>query len=148
MKASDKAFALIRKHEVLKLNAYRCPAGVLTIGYGHTGKDVKPGISITAERAEQLLTADVAFAADSVATLARTADVRLRQNQFDALVCFVYNLGIANLRSSTLWRCIAEKRGDKAVAEQWMRWVYAGGAKLKGLVNRRTDELQLYLDKA
>ena len=94
----EKAKALIREFEGLRLEAYKCPAGVLTIGYGHTS-GVKEGMSITEAEAEQLLDADVESAAAQVKSAVK---VELNANQLDALIDFVFNLGIGNLRSSTL----------------------------------------------
>lgn len=139
MNISDKGLDLIKRFEGLELTAYRCPAGVWTIGYGHTGIDVKKGMTITEEEAEQLLRVDVRRFEDGVRGIA----AKFTQGQFDALVSFAYNLGLGALLSSTLLK--KHKAGDyDAAAEQFGRWVYAGGKRLKGLVRRRAEEAALY----
>lgn len=97
MKASERAYALIRRFEGCRLAAYRCPAGVWTICYGHTS-GIVPGMNITASRAEELLAQDVAIAE----VIVNEEGVGLRQCQFDALVSFVFNVGGANFLKSTL----------------------------------------------
>lgn len=136
----DKGSQLIKMFEGLKLNAYRCPAGVLTIGYGHT-KGVKEGDSISLEEAERLFRKDIEIYEDAVVN---AVIVPLNQNQFDALVSFTYNLGAGNLRSSTLLKKLNE--GDYlAAADQFSRWNRAGGQVLAGLVRRRAAERDLFL---
>lgn len=148
MKASEGALGLIRKYEGLRVNAYRCPSGVWTIGYGHTGKDVRQGQTITAEKAEELLRADVAVFEAELNRMASAAGVALRQNQFDALVSFAFNVGIGNLRSSTLWRKVKADANDTGIALEFSRWIYgtSGGKKvqLPGLVKRRAEEARMY----
>lgn len=136
--------------EGLKLNAYRCPAGVLTIGYGHTGKDVVAGLKITRERAEELFESDIAkfertldkqINADKVQTLT--------QGQYDALLSFAYNVGMANLKSSTLWRKVKANPNDASIGNEFRRWVWAttskGKVQLPGLIKRRAKEAEVYL---
>ena len=96
---SQKGIDLIKEFEGLRLKAYRDPVGVLTIGYGHTGSDVKVGQVISQTRAEQLLKGDTGWAQDAVR---RSVKVPLSQGQFDALTSFTYNLGGGALASSTL----------------------------------------------
>lgn len=123
----------------MKLKAYKCPAGVWTIGYGHTGK-VKEGDLITAETAEKLLLKDVLKFEKGVTKLLK---VEVTDNQFNALVSFAFNLGLNNLKNSTLLRMI--NAGDANIAgPQFLRWVYAGGKKLKGLIRRRKEEKGLF----
>ena len=142
MKASERAYALIRKFEGLRLAAYRCPAGVWTIGYGHTS-GVVPGMSITASRAEVLLAQDVAVA-EGIVNAERLA---LRQCQFDALVSFVFNVGGANFRKSTLLAKVKVNADDNAIMDEFLRWVYGGGVVLPGLQKRRLEEMRLYFSK-
>lgn len=146
MKPSENCLALIRAHEGLRLKAYRCPAGVWTIGFGHTG-DVLPGSSVDPVLAEFLLQLDAAEAAKALERLP------LNQNQFDALVSFVFNLGPGRLPNdprgpagflgSTMRRLIVDGLYAQAAA-QFPRWVYANGRKLPGLVVRREDERALF----
>lgn len=142
MHISETGLALIRQFEGLRLSAYRCPAGIPTIGYGTTA-GVKMGDTITKERAEELLREDVKR---FEAQVLRLVKVPLTQGQFDALVSFVYNLGAGNLSNSTLLRLL--NAGDyKGAAAQFDRWVYASGKKLSGLVKRRAAERALFEGK-
>ena len=137
---SDQGLALTEQFEGLRLTAYQDSVGVWTIGYGHTGPDVKPGLTITQEQASALLLRDVAGAVAAVNIL---VTVRLTQNQFDALVDFTFNEGQGNLASSTLLREL--NAGNTAgAAAQFLVWVYAGGVQLPGLVKRRQAEAALF----
>lgn len=137
------ALDFLKKHEGLRLTAYRCTAGVATIGYGHTGRDVLPGMTITKGQAEELLAQDIDTAAEAVDN---NITVPLTPYQWAALVSFVFNVGAGTFASSTLLRAV--NAGDeKAVSVQWMRWVYAGKRRIQGLENRRKDELELYFTK-
>ena len=140
MRVSQRGIDLIKKFEGLELTSYEDAAGVLTIGYGHTGEDVKPGDVISKEQAEKLLRRDLEEAEQGVN---RNVTVPLTQNQFDALVSFTYNLGTTALANSTLLRELNKGRYESAAA-QFERWVYAGGKKLKGLIRRRIAEKQLF----
>jgi lysozyme len=139
-RVSQRGIDLIQKHEGLRLQSYVCPAGKWTIGYGHT-RTARPGQQITAEQAEELLRQDIAFAELAV----RALGVQLRQGQYDALVSFVYNVGVGAFRNSTLRQMVIDRKPDAEVAAQFGRWVYAGNRRLPGLVNRRNDEAALYL---
>lgn len=142
MTPSQDCIDLVAQFEGCKLTAYLCPAGVLTIGYGHTGPDVKPGQTITKERARQLLAADLAKFAHGVNELCN--GWRITQGMFDALVSFAYNLGLGALAGSTLMRLL--RAGDvKGAADQFSRWNKAAGKVLPGLVKRRAAERDLFL---
>jgi lysozyme len=139
VKTSQAGLDLIKKYEGLRLEAYLCPAGVWTIGYGST-KDVKRGDKITTQQALQCLLDDVQGAESAVHRLVK---VSITQGQFDALVSFVFNLGSANLASSTLLKKL--NAGDySGAAKEFRRWVFAGGKRLAGLVKRRADEEALF----
>lgn len=140
MKPSAACLDLIRQSEGCRLKAYLCPAGVLTIGYGHTGPDVKPGQVITYTQAEALLESDAMVAAEAVERLAP----KCTQGQFDALTDFVFNFGAKKFAGSTLLHM--HKAGNyTGAAAQFARWVNAGGKILPGLVKRRAAEAHLYL---
>lgn len=144
MRISAKGLEFIKRHEGLRLTAYQDSAGVWTIGYGHTGRSapppVFPNFTITEAEAEDYLRRDLAPAERAVNSLVH---VPLTQNQFDALVSWVFNLGEGNLRASTLLRVL--NLGDYVgAAKQFDRWVYAGDVKLKGLINRRAEERGLF----
>jgi lysozyme len=139
MHTSQKGLDLIKSFEGLRLSAYKCPADVWTIGYGTTA-GVKPGQTITKERAEELLREDVER---FEAQVLRLVKVPLTQGQHDALVSFVYNLGAGNLSNSTLLRLL--NSGDyKGASAQFDRWTRAGGKTLAGLVRRRAAERALF----
>lgn len=139
MKTSPKGINLIKQFEGLRLVAYKCPAGVLTIGYGHT-KGVKPGDTTTAEYAEQLLISDLKTAETVVGRECPT----LNQNQFDALVSFVFNCGEGNFRKSTLLKCVKANPDGMNIRTELARWNKADGSVLPGLIRRRKAETELY----
>ena len=145
MKIGSNGLNLIKQFEGCKLKAYRCPAGIWTIGYGHTGREVAPQMVISQEQADELLRADVSKFETQINSLAETDHVRLTQNQFDALVCFAYNVGFGNLKKSTLWAMLREHQNPAVVADQFNRWTKAGGVVLAGLVKRRAAERELFL---
>jgi lysozyme len=132
---------LIKEFEGLRLKAYKDIVGVLTIGYGHTGKDVTEGLEIDLKRANDLLDKDLEKFCKGVEDLVK---VSITDNQFAALVCFAYNIGLNALSGSTLLRKLNE--GDtKAAAEQFLRWNRAGGKEVSGLTRRRQAERKLFL---
>lgn len=142
MKASEKAYSLIRQFEGLRLTAYRCPGGVWTVGYGHTS-GVVPGMVITKELAEKLLRQDIA----TVGNIVNAECPNLRQCQFDALVSFVFNIGGGNFRKSTLLKKIKANPDDNSIMDKFLRWVYAKGVVLPGLQKRRLAEMRLYFSE-
>lgn len=146
MRVSQKGIDLIKKFEGLRLTAYVCPAGVLTIGYGHTGADVKPGMRITEEEAERLLWKDTESAQQTVSSF---VSVKINQNEYDALVSFVFNVGPTAFVNSTLLRLLNHGADRKVVAGEFGRWVKAGSDKpVPGLVRRREEEKKLFLEKS
>lgn len=132
--------ALTEQSEGLSLTAYQDQVGVWTIGYGHTGPDVVPGMTITREQAQELLQKDIASAA---ACVNRCVTVPLNQDQFDALVDFVFNLGPAAFEGSTLLRDL-NAGNFSAAASQFELWDHAGGAVVAGLLRRRQQEAALF----
>ena len=139
MNIGQKGIELIKHFEGCELEAYKCPAGVWTIGYGHI-KGVSEGMSITQAQAEQMLLDELKEYENYINEL---VVVDLSQNQFDALVSWVYNLGPANLKSSTLLKVL--NSGDYAgVPDQIERWNKAGGKVLEGLIRRRQAESSLF----
>lgn len=141
MEISTKGLALIKEYEGYKAVAYKCPAGVWTIGYGTT-KDVKPGMKITKAEGESLLRRDlVRFQA----CVTKSVHVDLTQGQYDALVSLCYNIGEGAFRKSTLLKLLNQKRYD-AACRQFDRWTKGGGKVLPGLVRRRNAEQALFND--
>ena len=139
MQISEKGKALIKKYEGLKLSAYKCPAGVWTIGYGHT-TGVFEGQKITQKKADEFFDNDIKKFEKIVLELCK---VPLTQGQFDALVSLVYNIGKTAFSNSTLLKLLNQKNYS-ATAKQFTRWVFANGEKLQGLVKRREEEKFLF----
>jgi lysozyme len=142
MNLSDDGLALIKRFEGLSLKAYLCPARVWTIGYGTT-RGVRPGQVISEAEAETMLRADVARFAQGVA---ERLQVPVTQGQFDALVSFAYNVGLAAFGKSTLLRLLNDSKYSLA-AEQFPRWNKAGGKVLSGLTKRRAAERAMFEGK-
>lgn len=146
MKISQNGLDLIKRFEGLKLQAYLCPANVWTIGYGSTywpdGRKVNQGDKLANEaEAEQLLRTTVAEYERGVNSAIK---VHVTQNQFDALVSFAFNLGVAALENSTLVKKM-NKIDLIPVANEFLRWTKAGGKELEGLRRRRSSERELFL---
>ena len=144
MKISYIGLDLIKSYETLQLTAYRAlkTEKYLTIGYGHTGVDVKPGDCISKYGAEQLLKNDVSECEAAV----RRLHVARTQGQFDALVSFALNVGIGRLSGSTLLKVIREGGSKSAITREFKRWVYAGGKRLRGLEKRREWEARRFFE--
>jgi lysozyme len=142
MKISLEGLALIKRFEGCRLEAYKCSANVLTIGYGHTG-GVKETDTITQEEADELLEKDVLkfeeYVEDNVI-------VELDQSQFDALVAWTFNLGPGNLRESTMLKKLNDS-DYASVPSEMKRWNKAGGKTLDGLIRRRNAEALLFQSK-
>lgn len=140
MKVSSNGINLIKKYEGCRLNAYKCPAGVWTIGYGHT-KDVKKGMKITQNQANELLEDDLKRIGNTIIQL---VNVSMHQNQFDALVSFTFNCGSSALKRSTLLKKLNNKDYEGA-ANEFIKWNKSNGKVLNGLVKRREEEKALFL---
>ena len=134
--------SLIKKFEGCELEAYLCPAGVWTIGYGHT-KDVKEGDRITKDEANHLLEEEMIEYESYIDDM---VDVELNQSQYDALCAWVYNLGPSNLGSSQLLKVLNEGKYEE-VPQQIKRWNKANGEVLNGLIRRREAEALLFEGK-
>ena len=142
MRVSDICFGKLKEFEGLRTEAYYDAAGVLTIGYGHTGHDVRLGDVISKYWAEHLLKADLYDTEKAVESLG----IAKTQPQFDALVSFAFNLGIGWLRGSTLLKTIREGGSKAQITREFKRWVYAGGQKLRGLERRREWEAKRFFE--
>lgn len=145
MRINREGLEIIKRSEGLQLHAYFCPAGKITIGYGHTGNDVMPGMVITEAEADALLVRDLEFFEERVDhALAPQARERTTGNQFSAMVSFAFNVGPAAFKDSSLLR--KHNAGEaQAAADQFLRWNKAGGRVLEGLTARRKAERSLYL---
>lgn len=135
MKISEKGLDLIKSFEGCKLTAYLCPAGVWTIGYGHT-KGVKEGQKITQKKADALLMEDLKRFEDHVNSYRKY--YKFTQNEFDALVSFAFNLGNINQLTKN------GKRNKGQIADKMLLYTKAGGKVLPGLVKRRKAEHDLF----
>ena len=142
MQISEEGLSLIKKYEGCELKAYRCPANVLTIGYGHI-KDVKEGDQITKEEANYMLQEEIIEYEGYVNDM---VDVELNQSQYDSLCAWVYNLGPTNFQSSTLLKVLNEGKYNE-IPQQIKRWNKAGGEVLDGLIRRREAEALLFEGK-
>lgn len=134
----------VKHFEGCKLKSYYCIAGRCTIGYGHAGKDVKPGMVITQERAEELLRQDLDAAERAVAELVK---VPLTDGQHAALVDLIFNVGRDAIAKSTLLKLL-NKRQYAAAGEQLMRWVHSGSAVIAGLQRRRLAARNMWFNGA
>ena len=141
MKASESLVEKIKEFEGYSNTAYRCAAGVWTCGWGHV-RGVTGTTTCVKSEAERWLKEDLA----PVEAYLNTIPEVNTQGKFDALCSFIYNLGIGNLKSSTLLRKIKEGASTEDIQEQFRRWVYAGGKVMKGLVRRREWEAQRWAE--
>lgn len=141
---------LIRKEEACRLEAYECSASkkrppekkFWTIGWGHTGPEVKPGMHITQDEAERLFDADIAKF--TICVDKATRELALTDNQFAALVSLTYTIGCGALWSSTLLRKL--RAGDRmAAANEFLVWKYSSGSVDEGLVKRRAREREIFI---
>lgn len=150
MRINQEGLELIKKFEGLQLKAYKCPAGIWTIGYGHTGGPVggvKEGDLITKDQAEVLLQADLLKFEEGVMKIIRDKNEMFdpNPNEFSALVCFAFNVGLGNLKKSTLMKKYLAGPTLDLAADEFLKWNKAGGKVLKGLTARRTAERELFL---
>lgn len=146
MKLNAKGISILHQYEDLRLEAYLCPAGIPTIGWGNTyyedGTKVKLGEKISKQRANVLfenILNDV-----FIPGVRRLIKVKLNKNQFSALVSFAYNVGLGNFKNSTLLKRVNINPNDPDIAYQFSRWNKSKGKVLRGLTKRRKDEAGLY----
>lgn len=140
-KMNEEGLELIKTFEGCRLKAYQDLVGIWTIGYGHVGEVAKPGAQIYQSVAEVLLQEDVAKFEKGVDKL---VEVYLTSNQFSALVCFAYNVGLSNLKKSTLLKHVNNEEMNDA-ANEFLRWCKADGKRVQGLYNRRLAERALFM---
>jgi len=142
MSILDHAAPLVKKYEGCRLDSYKCPADVWTIGVGHTGPEVHEGLKWTQAQADEALNKDLLRALNDAR---KVIDVGLNDKQMAAIVSFVFNLGIGNFRNSTLLKKI--NKGDfLGASKEFGKWTYGGGKQLPGLVARREAEANLFLE--
>ena len=139
MKASQQAYNLIREFEGLRLQAYQCPSGIWTIGYGHT-TNVAPNTVISQLQANLLLQEDIAQCERTL----NKYNLALTQNMYDALVSFIYNVGAGNFHRSALLSKIKANPYDSSICDEFLKWIHSRGKLLAGLQRRRMAEMKLY----
>lgn len=148
MRMNDKGLALLKKYEGYRGKAYRCAAGVWTIGYGHTSMagepKVVPGMTITESEGEEILKNDLVKYERAVVKALGSHISKINSNQFSALVSLCYNIGPGAIQRASVIRYIKEGRVTEA-ADRILSWNKAGGRVLRGLVRRREEERELYL---
>ena len=148
-KIGENGINLIKKFEGFSSKPYLCPAKICTIGYGATfypnGKKVTMTDKALTEAEGVVLLKSMLLKFEQYVD-SYCVDT-ITQNQFDALVSFCYNLGPANLKSSTLLKKVNANPNDETIRAEFMKWTKAGGRTLKGLVTRRTAEADLYFTK-
>lgn len=152
METSQRGIDLIKRYEGVILHSYLCPKGVLTVGVGHTGSDVTKDMVITEKEAENLLKKDLRKFESNLNYSIENDGIELNQNQFDACISFIFNLGFSAFIFSTLYKKL--KQGDyEGASDEFLKWVYitktVGGERvkirLKGLEQRRNAERDLFL---
>lgn len=131
---------LIVKYEGCSLTAYRDSSGILTIGYGHTG-GITEGLTITEEKAEELLIEDLKISEDYVNYYVNRNGLELNDNQFSALVSFCFNCGCGNLQKLITGKTVEQ------IADDILLYNKSNGVVLQGLINRRKDEQELFLSR-
>lgn len=139
MKPSANAYLLIKNFEQLQLKSYRCPAGIWTIGYGHT-RGVTRNMTITRAQAEEYLRQDVSQVELELAV----HHLSLTQNRYDAIVSLIFNIGTAAFAKSTILRKLKANPDDPTIPDEFRRWIYCRGQVLEGLKRRREQEIILY----
>lgn len=137
MKTSNYAIESIKQFEGCKLTAYKCPAGIWTIGYGHT-KNVTSGMKITQVEANNFIKSDIL----PIEMFLNKLKINLKQGQYDALIDFMFNLGISKFTNSTLYKLIKAGSSDEEICNEFMKWVHGGKKVLPGLVKRRQWECE------
>ena len=148
MKAGERGLALMKEFEGCKLAACQCPAGIWTIGIGST--HYGDGTPVTKSRTLPTEKAAIALLAATIGQYEKAVnavDAELTQNEFDALVCLCYNIGVGNFSSSTLVKMLNAGEDKEEVAKQFVRWNKAGGKVMAGLTRRREAEAKLFLSE-
>lgn len=141
MRISPKGRSMIQGFEGLRLESYIDSAGIPTVGWGHTGKGVHPGMVINLEYAEHLLAQDLESFENCVSAMTK---VDLTQNQFDAMVSFAYNIGCHAFHDSTLLAKL-NKGETTGASMEFSRWVHGGGKVIPGLITRREKERRRFI---
>jgi GH24 family phage-related lysozyme (muramidase) len=142
MEISTKGKDFIKAREALKLTAYKAVSTetYYTIGYGHYGSDIQAGQTITKSEADELFDTDILKYEKPV----KDMNVKITQNQFDALVSFCYNVGVSAFKGSTLYKKVVANPNDQSIKDEFLKWTKSNGQYLAGLETRRQKESDLY----
>lgn len=143
MRISKDGIAFIKQYEGCRLTAYK-PVSTekyYTIGIGHYGADVKAGSTISQQKAEELFCKDI----EPIETALNALNINFKQCQFDALVSWIFNLGIGSFNSSTMKKYIIARKSDVEITDQLVQWHKSNGKPLVGLMRRRCEEANLWL---
>ena len=132
---------IIKKYEGFSSQAYKCPAGIWTVGWGHTGRDINKDTILTREEAELMLKKDVANLQEQILFL---LDDKPSMNELDALTSLVYNVGLGAFKKSRLLKRINLKENGELIAKEWIEFNKVNGKVVKGLLRRRAEEICLY----
>lgn len=135
---------LIKKYEGFSSQVYKCPAGVWTVGYGHTGRDVYEGVTITEKEASLLLEKEIRKLEEEVLVY---LDNKPSINELDALTSLVYNVGLGAFKKSRLLKRINAKDNGELISKEWIEFNKVNGKVVKGLLRRRAEEISLYFTK-
>lgn len=132
---------IIKKYEGFSSQAYKCPAGVWTVGWGHTGRDINKDTILTREEAELMLKKDVANLQEQILFL---LDDKPTANELDALTSLCYNVGLGAFKKSRLLKRINLKENGELISKEWIEFNKVNGKVVKGLLRRRAEEICLY----
>ena len=132
---------IIKKYEGFSSQAYKCPSGVWTVGWGHTGRDINKDTILTREEAELMLQKDVANLQEQILFL---LDDKPSMNELDALTSLVYNIGLGAFKKSRLLKRINLKENGELISKEWIEFNKVNGKVVKGLLRRRAEEICLY----
>ena len=135
---------IIKKYEGFSSQAYKCPSGVWTVGWGHTGRDINKDTILTREEAELMLKKDVTNLQEQILFL---LDGKPSMNELDALTSLVYNVGLGAFKKSRLLKRINLKENGELIAKEWIEFNKVNGKVVKGLIRRRAEEISLYFTK-
>lgn len=132
---------IIKKYEGFSSQAYKCPAGIWTVGWGHTGRDINKDTILTREEAELMLKKDVANLQEQILFL---LDDKPTTNELDALTSLCYNVGLGAFKKSRLLKRINLKENGELIAKEWIEFNKVNSKVVKGLLRRRAEEICLY----
>lgn len=134
---NQDGFNLLTTYEGCKLTSYKDQGGVWTIGYGHTGLNVTDRMTITRDSANKMLLDDL----QKFYHLDQYLTEQVNDNQYSALICLAFNVGLSALKTSQVLRLV---NCEEDPTKEWMQWCHVNGVVNNGLINRRKAELELF----